>query len=352
MREGNFRMNVDRTGENVINSNRENDACGTPDSMEKGSAAEAGHRDAPPGGSAAGIISGAFPGKPDYSVTEVKKGSSEYSRLLEETGRDAPDTLYCIGDISLLNRKAAAVVGARKASQYGKWAAYNLGRKLAGYGIVTVSGLAYGCDAEAHRGALSAGGRTIAVLGTGPDVCYPAANKPVYDEIVKNGGLIVSEWKPGTRPRRAFFAERNRIISGLTSVTVVTEAGVSSGTLITADFAANQGRTVMALPYNISSVRGIGCNKLIQDGAGIVVSFADVLLELGITPDPESDIKMESLSPEERKLLNLVRADGEISLDYAAFRMNRKISEINSTAALLEIKGFVVNSMGKLYIAK
>lgn len=285
-------------------------------------------------------------------VVEIKKNSSSYSSLLRETGRDAPETLYCIGDISLLNRRSVAVVGARKASQYGRWAAFNIGRKLAGHGIVTVSGLAYGCDSEAHKGALSVNGRTIAVLGSGPDVCYPKRNRAIYDSILENGGLIVSEHEPGIIPLPAYFAQRNRIISGLSILTVVTEAGIASGSLITAERAADQGRTVMAVPYNMSSINGIGCNKLIQDGAGIVAGIADILEELGITQHDDYEMDLSGLSPEEKRLLNLVRADGEISLNYAAARTGRKISEINAAAALLEIKGFIVTSLGKLYIAK
>ncbi|MDD7408837.1 MAG: DNA-processing protein DprA [Anaerovoracaceae bacterium] len=285
-------------------------------------------------------------------VVEVKRGSGPYPMMLNEIGDGAPESLYCIGDISLLNMRCAAVVGARKASQYGKWAAFNLGRKLAESGIVTVSGMAYGCDAEAHKGALSVDGRTIAVLGGGPDICYPARNRKLYNEILEKDGLIVSEWKPGTEARRAYFALRNRIISGLSLVTCVTEAGLSSGTLITAEYAADQGRTVMAVPYNISNVKGIGCNKLIQDGASIIVSFADVLEELGVTSGPDAADNMTGLGHDEKELLELIKTEGEISLNYAALKTGRKISDLNSTAALLEIKGFVVNSMGKLYIAK
>ena len=142
-----------------------------------------------------------------------------YPVSLRNLDKYAPARLYCIGDTGLLYRRSAAVVGARKASSYGKWASKSIGQKLAEYDVVTVSGMAYGCDAAAHEGALEAEGKTIAVLGCGVDICYPRQNKELMRKIIRNG-LVISEFKPGTKPYAGNFPRRNRIISGLSEHTV------------------------------------------------------------------------------------------------------------------------------------
>lgn len=188
---------------------------------------------------------------------------------------DAPQTLYCLGDISLLNMPSIAVVGARKCSDYGQKVASRIGEMLANSGYVTISGMALGIDTHAHRGALSAGGKTIAVLGCGPDICYPSGNGELYRNIC-NHGLVVSEYMPGTRPKPWHFPRRNRIISALSQGVVVVEAGLKSGSLITAETAATQGREVMVIPGNINSSYSLGANKLIQDGATIITQLDDI----------------------------------------------------------------------------
>lgn len=285
-------------------------------------------------------------------IQVIDRNDRRYSAMLYMIGKGAPQKLYCIGNVSLLNRKSAAVVGARKATPYGKWAAFHIGKKLGEYDIVVVSGMAYGCDAEAHRGALSVHGPTIAVLGSGVLVCYPKRNRMLYDSIIQNGGLIVSEHPPETYPLPAYFAERNRIISGLSHVVAVTEAGLSSGSLITADFAAEQGRTVMAVPGNMNRISSLGCNKLIQDGAGIITGFGDILEELGITVDPDNEEKLAELDEKERKLFNIICRYSEISINMISRESGMDIAEVNAITAKLEIKGFVVSGMGKVYIAK
>ena len=282
----------------------------------------------------------------------VERGKTGYPAMLEMMEKGIPEKLYCIGDISLLNRKSAAVVGARKATPYGKWAAYNLGKKLAEYGVVVVSGMAYGCDAEAHRGALSVNGSTIAVLGSGVSVCYPKRNRLLYEAIIEKDGLILSEHPPDTYPLPAYFAERNRIISGLCKVVAVAEAGLSSGALITADYAAEQGRTVMAVPGNMNSINSLGCNKLIQDGAEIITGFGDVLEEFGIRLDPDNEIVLSELNRTERIIFNIIRMSSEISINVISRESGINVAEVNSIVAQLEIKGFVVSSMGKVFIAK
>lgn len=154
----------------------------------------------------------------------LRIGDRVYPELLRHIP-DPPEILYAMGDTRLLRKKCVAVVGARKASSYGKWVSYNIGRRLAEYDIVTVSGMAFGCDSEAHRGALEAGGATIAVMGCGADICYPSSNAALWKKILRRG-LILSEYPPGTKPRPYTFPQRNRIISGISEAVAVAEAGL------------------------------------------------------------------------------------------------------------------------------
>ena len=283
------------------------------------------------------------------AIKRTAIGEAGYPGLLKHIARP-PDVLYTIGDMEILGERSVAVVGARKASAYGKWAAYHIGRRLAECGVVTVSGLAYGCDAEAHRGALEAGGKTVAVLGCGPDVGYPAGNAGLYRQIVDKG-LILSEYPPGTQPRAYRFPQRNRIISGVSEAVVVAEAGLSSGSLITAACAGEQGRSVFAVPGNISAAGSLGCNKLIQDGAVPVVVIDDILREIGVRTESGPQDAAEGLGADERAVYGEVRENGEVTADFIARRLNKSVAEINGIVGILEIKGFLVTSMGKIFVA-
>lgn len=210
----------------------------------------------------------------------IHLGTPEYPRLLAEIS-DPPTCIWSRGDRALLSATAVAVIGARAASHEGLIAASEIAFDLARAGIVVVSGLARGIDAAAHRGALDAGGKTIAVLGTGIDRVYPAENDLLHDEIASNG-LLITELPPGTPPLEWHFPRRNRIISGLSRAVVVVEARDKSGSLITARLAADQGRDVMAVPGTIVGGRNRGANALLRDGAKLVESAVDILQELGL----------------------------------------------------------------------
>ena len=210
----------------------------------------------------------------------IHLGTPQYPRLLAEIS-DPPTCLWWRGDRALLSATAVAVIGARAASQEGLIAASEIAFDLARAGIVVVSGLARGIDAAAHRGALDAGGKTIAVLGTGIDRVYPAENERLHDEIASSG-LLITEMPPGTPPLEWHFPRRNRIISGLSRAVVVVEARDKSGSLITARLAADQGRDVMAVPGTIVGGRNRGANALLRDGAKLVESAVDILQELGL----------------------------------------------------------------------
>ncbi|MDD5706516.1 MAG: DNA-processing protein DprA [Kiritimatiellae bacterium] len=193
---------------------------------------------------------------------------------------DPPLALYVSGDQAALNGTAVAVVGTRHPTHYGRECAHLFGFQLGGAGIVVVSGLARGIDTEAHRGALQAKGRTVAVLGGALDCLYPEENRDLAREIATQGGAVISEYPFGRQPDRQTFPMRNRIVSGLSAGVLVVEASLTSGTLITVDQALEQGRTVMAMPGRIDSVASQGCHKLLRSGARLVTSVEEVIEEL------------------------------------------------------------------------
>ncbi len=207
-------------------------------------------------------------------------GGAAFPALLREI-RDPPALLYAWGDVALLGRRAAALVGSRNHSAYGAEAARLLAAGVARAGAVVVSGMARGIDAIAHAAALDAGGASVGVLGNGFGVVYPAANRALYERMVEHG-CLVTELPPGERPRAHTFPRRNRLIAGLAGVTVVVEAAPTSGAIITADHALEQGRGVLAVPGPITSPTSLGCNKLIQQGAKPALCPGDILEELGL----------------------------------------------------------------------
>ena len=212
----------------------------------------------------------------------IHLGTSEYPRLLAEIP-DPPACIWTRGDPAAFTPIGVAVIGARAASQEGLTAAYEIAFDLARAGIVVISGLARGVDASAHQGALDAGGKTIAVLGTGIDRVYPAEHAELSRSIA-DSGLLLTEVPLGSAPEDWHFPRRNRIISGLSKAVVVVEAREKSGSLITARLAADQGRDVMAVPGTFVGGRNCGANALLRDGAKLVQSAVDILQELGIDP--------------------------------------------------------------------
>lgn len=210
----------------------------------------------------------------DIKVIDIK--DKEYPKLLKGI-YDPPKRLYILGNIDILDNPCIAIVGSRVASEYGKKAAKYFAYHLAKERFNIVSGLARGIDSYSHIGALDAYGKTIAVIGCGLDIVYPKENEKLEENIIKNGGTIISEYPLGTPPRKNHFPARNRIISGLSKGTIVVEAKEKSGSLITADFAIEQGREVFAVPGNINSINSLGTNCLIKDGAILINNYKDVL---------------------------------------------------------------------------
>jgi DNA processing protein len=210
--------------------------------------------------------------------------------------------------------------------------------------------MASGIDTCGHRGAIKGGGKTIAVLGSGVDICSPASNRKLMNEIVEDG-LLISEYSPGAHATKYTFPQRNRIISGISNATVVVEAGISSGSLITAELAAEQGKDVYAIPGNIDSPYSIGTNKLIKEGALPLAVADDLLDDLGIKRNPVA-YRIEELGEAEREMLKHIGMQSEVTVDHL-YRLTGKLpSEINGIITILEIKGMVYTFMGKISIAK
>lgn len=273
----------------------------------------------------------------------------EYPPLLREIN-NPPEMLYYIGDLSLTYGICISVVGTRKPTPYGRWAGAAMGKILGESGVVTVSGLADGVDTLAHRGAIRGGGKTIAVLGTGPDTCFPGKNLEIMKQIAKEG-LVLSEYAPGVHGSRFTFPARNRIISGLSIATVIVEAGLSSGSLITAERAAEQGREVYGIPGNINNIYSIGTNKLIQDGAKPLIVLENLLEDLGISKGL-IDTRKEGLSDTEKNLFNFIETGGETTVDELVGALQIGAGTINGLVTVLEMKGMVYTSMGKIFVAK
>lgn len=269
---------------------------------------------------------------------------------------DAPFCFYLKGKLPP-DSYTFAVVGTRRATPYGKQAAEFFASSLARLGITIVSGLALGIDTEAHKGALAANGKTIAVLGTGlnDSSIYPPQNRQLAKEIIKTGGALISEYPFGSQPEQFHFPERNRIISGLSLGVLVIEAPEKSGALITANLALEQDREVFAVPGGIFSKNSSGPNELIKKGAKLTTNVSDILEELNLQIDiinPEissSNISEAGISNEEKLILNLLEAEPQ-NLDKIIQKSKMKPAEVMSAITMLEIKGLIKNLGGNNYV--
>ncbi len=275
---------------------------------------------------------------------------------------DPPIALYYKGELRF-TEFSIAVVGSRRTTHYGSLTARKLAYDLALRGVQIISGLARGIDSIAHEGCLDAGGRTIAVLGCGPDYIYPPENGELYEGILKSGGLILSEYAPGTPPLQHNFPARNRIISGMASGVLVVEAAKRSGSLITAGFALEQGREVFAVPGNIDCAYSRGTNQLIHDGAKMVLSVEDILEEFdyretkvdvteqkdGKRDDIFSDQRVyRGLSTEEIRIVKIIQR-GIYQIDEITEKSNIPVRDINNILFMLEMKGVIHQLPGKQY---
>ena len=292
-----------------------------------------------------------------------------YPFLLREIA-DPPITLYVKGDWqACFDAPCIGVVGSRRCSTYGANASEMLSRDLAANGVCVVSGLARGIDSAAHRGAIAAGGKTVAVLGTGIDNVYPKENAKLVDEILASGGAVVSQFPLGTPPLKDNFPYRNRIISGLSLGVLIVEASERSGSLITARLAMEQNREVLAVPGNITSRNSFGTNFLIKDGAKLVQQWQDVVAELpgeisaAILPPKIDDAKENgktnqqelmpaNLNENERKVWQALSADETTHIDILLEKSGLHFGDLNKVIVDLDLRDLIRILPGKCYARK
>jgi DNA processing protein len=271
----------------------------------------------------------------DHSLL-IPVSAPEYPVGLRDL-EDAPP-IYVLGTLS--EPSGVAIVGTRRCTRYGVDLAESFGAAVAGAGWTTVSGLARGIDAAAHRGALRAAGHAVAVLGSGVDVCYPKENRPIYDRIIENRGAIVSEYAPGTAPARWRFPARNRLIAAMSAAVVVVEAARTGGALITARLAAEIGRPVFVVPGDVDRPASEGCNRLIRDGAHPVLGSKDLLEELGLVLGPPEETRETAEIPE-----------GGLVLDDLVEMWDMTMPEVLARVGSLEISGMARRRGGRVYPA-
>ncbi|MGB7599602.1 MAG: DNA-processing protein DprA [Candidatus Sulfotelmatobacter sp.] len=300
------------------------------------------------------------------SVTIVSGEDASYPARLKEI-YDPPLVLYVRGDPEVLTRPGIAMVGTRHPTPYGSGMAERLACDLAAQGLVIISGMARGVDTAGHRGAITAKGKTVAVLGTGVDVIYPKENSRLAEQIIALGGALISEFAMGTFAAPQNFPIRNRILSGMSVGVLVVEAAEYSGTRITARCALEQNRDVFAVPGNVTNKNSWGPNTLIKQGAKLVATWEDVWedlpaeVKLALTPpaSPESGgassaslFPDEGLPPHEKKLLSLLKADEPTHIDELVEKLENELSSSEIFAALfeLELTGKVRQMPGKNFV--
>lgn len=282
------------------------------------------------------------------NVTVISIKSEDYPELLRET--DAPPILlYCRGNVSLLKTDCLAVVGTRRATNYGKTSCNKIVSQVASQGITIVSGLAEGIDTVAHKTALDVNGKTIAVIGSGLNYVYPSSNETLYKEIVDKGGLIVSEYKPSEPVVTYHFPVRNRIIAGLSRATFVVEAGEKSGSMHTKNYALDYGREVFALPARINDIYSVGCNKLIRSGqARMVLSAEDFMEFYGGLKSNSVEVKTLELSFDEQKIYDELDLN-ELAVDELSVKTGLEPKVLLTLLMRLEIKGIIKKLPGNIY---
>ncbi len=266
---------------------------------------------------------------------------------------DRPAALFVKGSLPSDEKPSAAIVGSRNCSYYGSEMAEYFGRKLAERGIQIISGLALGVDSAGHRGAIQANGFTYGVLGCGITTCYPTENFMLYEEISEKGGIL-SEYAPGVKPCAGNFPARNRIISGLSDVVLVMEAKEKSGALITADFAMEQGKEIFALPGRITERLSKGCNELIRNGAGILVSEEDILDFFSLKYEKKINVyekRINGLANPQKMLYSFLDSEPKY-LEEIVKGTGMTVSDCLSGLMELELQGYIIQTANLYYIKK
>ena len=287
----------------------------------------------------------------DLGAHVITAEDAEYPSALREI-HDPPIVLYVRGQLTERDRNAVAVVGSRKCSHYATESAKKLSFQMAYAGLTVASGLARGIDTAAHQGALAAKGRTIAVIGSGLGELYPPENAELADRIAASGAVI-SEFPIDTKPDRQTFPIRNRIVTGLSFGVLVVEAGANSGALISANMAAEQGRTLYAVPGRIDAPAALGSNRLIQQGAKLVITVDDILDDLPLVfrekPDLPAAAPAVDLTPEQQKILDAIGSE-EMPLDSVIATSGLTAAVVSSTLLALEIRRLVKQLPGKRFV--
>lgn len=290
----------------------------------------------------------------EFGVTVMTQASPSYPRTLREI-HAPPIVLYVWGELKERDHHAIGIIGARRTTHYGVESAKKLSYQLAYAGLTVISGLARGIDTAAHQGALAAKGRTIAVIGSGLAKLYPPENAALAEKIRAGNGAIVSEFSMEIEPDRQTFPMRNRIISGWSHGVLVVEAGLNSGALITASQALEQGRSVYAVPGHINAPSAMGSNRLIQQGAKLVMDASDILDDLQVLlpetkPSPEAAARpLPQLSEEERRIYDAIEAT-ETSIDDITEKTHLPSGTVSSALLQLELKRLVKQLPGKYFV--
>jgi DNA processing protein len=288
-----------------------------------------------------------------YKVRLLTYWDKEYPERLKSI-YDPPPFLFTRGDLSVLKEPAFAIVGSRTPTNYGKMVTEKIAGELVKSGLVIISGFARGIDTAAHKAALKNGGKTIAVLGNGVDLIYPAGNRDLYEQVLDNG-VFLSEYPMGTNPDPGNFPKRNRLISGVSYGVMVSEAAAKSGALLTAMYGLDQNRDIFAVPGAIISEKSQGTNKLIKDGAKLVDSVEDILEELksqlsiDVGNIKVKEKKLPKLSAAEKKIFEMLSAE-PLHIDQIAFKGGFSTSETLGVLLSLELFGLVRQMAGKMFI--
>jgi len=294
--------------------------------------------------------------QPTYDYCLVERASENFPALLADVP-GPPEKLYVRGNVDALHLPALAIVGSRNPTRQGQRNAYEFARYLGRAGFCIVSGLAQGIDTAAHEGALDGGATTVAFLSHGIDQVHLASNRALADRIVRSAGALCSEFSPGTSPRRGFFPQRYRLISGLALGTLVVEAARRSGPLVTARLAGDQGREIFAIPGSIHNPLSHGCHQLIRQGAKLVESADDIISELGplvahFIQTPESTNATENRETavdEDYKILLEAIDCTPLTADEIAGRSGLTIDQVSSMLLILELEGKIEAQVGGRY---
>ena len=276
----------------------------------------------------------------------LKKEDVDYPQMLLKI-KNPPEKLYVEGDYTLLNKNSIAIVGSRKCTPYGWRQAKRISNDLAKSNICVISGMAMGIDTAAHLGAINEIGKTVAVLGGGFNDIFPKQNIQLYEEILKQGGCVVSEYEPNEPVDLSKFPQRNRIISGIALGVLVVEAKYRSGSNITARNAIKEKKPVFCVPSNLENTNGYGPNKLIQEGASLIMSAQDILQELELLTETNQEVVQEQYKEVYELIGNIPTSANDIC------RLTQKtISEINEILLMLELQGLIKSFSGNQFVKK